>query len=316
MSSGLSSSAAARSNGRRAQPSEQHKAAERRGGIQRPLCDRDREMFELRAAGWTLRQIGERYGISRQRVDEIVRERGGPELPEVIAARRAREAGIIEQRAEEIREWWRAGLSVTTIAERVGLPAARMQRTIDGVLSPMDRAYRNRSIVMRTRTPRYSEEELLAGIRESASRIGRTPTQEQYRVHAQELGLASILTLGKRFGGWQAAVVAAGLEPLSHARGRGSRRIWDKEACWRALERVADQLGNPPRFQSYVVLSTGRADLPSGPTVRNQLGRWIDIVIELSARRNTPAVSPALTDRIRASPSPRPASKPPRDCVR
>jgi hypothetical protein len=33
------------------------------------------------------------------------------------------------------------------------------------------------------------------------------------------------------------------------------------------------------------MLSTGRADLPSGPTVRNQLGRWIDIVIELSARR-------------------------------
>jgi hypothetical protein len=43
-----------------------------------------------------------------------------------------------------------------------------------------------------------------------------------------------------------------------------------------------------------VVLSTGRADLPSGPTVRNQLGRWIDIVIELSARRNSgSALAPA-----------------------
>jgi hypothetical protein len=34
------------------------------------------------------------------------------------------------------------------------------------------------------------------------------------------------------------------------------------------------------------MLSTGRDDLPSGPTVRNQLGRWIDIVIELAARRS------------------------------
>ena len=261
----------------------------RRAGTQRPLSERDREMFELRAAGWTLRQIGERYGISRQRVDEIVRDRGGPELGDVIAARRARETEIIQERSEDIQRWWRAGLPITTIAEQLGLPAARVQRSIDAVLTPMDRAHRNRSIVMRTRTPRYSDEELIDGVKQVATRVGRTPTQEEYRAQAHELGLASILTLGKRFGGWQASVTAAGLEPLQHGRGRGSRRIWDKESCWRALERVADQLGNPPRFQTYVMLSTGRPDLPSGPTVRNQLGRWIDIVIELSARRNRTA---------------------------
>jgi transcriptional regulator with XRE-family HTH domain len=293
MSSWLSSNSEERAGGagaetseRSAETSEQRDAVGRRGGNQRPLSDRDREMCELRTAGWTLRQIGERYGISRQRVDEIVRDRGGPDLSAVIAARRAREADVIEQRAQEIRDWWRAGLPVTTIAQRIGLPAARVHRSIDTVLSPMDRAHRNRSIVMRTRTPRYSEEELTAGMREIAHRIGRTPTQEEYRGHAHELGLASILTLGKRFGSWQAAVVAAGLEPLGHGRGSGSRRTWDKEACWLALERVADQLGNPPRFQTYVRLSTGRPDLPSGPTIRNRLGRWIDIAIELSARRN------------------------------
>jgi transcriptional regulator with XRE-family HTH domain len=260
----------------------------------RALSEREREMLALRAAGWTLREIGERYGISRQRVDEIVRDRGGPELPEVIAARRAREAQIIDQRSREIRQWWRAGLSISAIAEKLDLPAARVHKSIDGVMSPIDRAHRNRSIVMRTRTPRYSEEELSAGVRAVAERIGRTPTQEEYRAVAHELELASILTLAKRFGGWHAAVVAAGLTPLPHGRGRGSRRTWDKDACWRALERVSDQLGNPPRFQSYVLISTGRPDLPSGPTLRNQLGRWIDIVIELSARQSDgPKLAPA-----------------------
>ncbi len=271
-----------RTNGHRADSGNIHNG----GANERALSERDREMFALRASGWTLREIGERYGISRQRVDEIVRDRGGPELPEVIAARRAREAEIIEQRALEIRQWWRAGLSISAIAEKLDLPAARVHKSIDGVLSPIDRAHRNRSIVMRTRTPRYSEEELRGGVRKVAERIGRTPTQEEYRALAQELELASILTLAKRFGGWHAAVVAAGLTPLPHGRGRGSRRTWDKDSCWRALERVSDQLGNPPRFQSYVLISTGRADLPSGPTVRNQLGRWIDIVIELSARQS------------------------------
>jgi len=295
MTSGLTSrSTAPADDGQLAVVGEQSNGNGRRPAAQRPLSDRDREMFELRAAGWTLRRIGERYGISRQRVDEIVRDRGGPGLPDVIAARRAGEAKIMQERSEEIRQWWRAGLPITTIAERLGLPAAPVQRAIDAVLTPMDRAHRNRSIVMRTRTPRYTDEQLLIGVQEVANRIGRTPTQEEYRAYAHELGVASILTLGKRFGGWQGAVMAAGLEPLAHGRGRGSRRIWDTEACWRALERVADELGNPPRFQSYVVLSTGRPDLPSGPTVRNQLGRWIDIVIELSARRNgAAALAPA-----------------------
>src|SRR5580765_8707755 len=105
MSSGHSSSAAAGANGHGAGLD----GKGRRNGSHRPLSDRDREMFELRAASWTLRQIGERYGISRQRVDEIVRDRGGPELPDVIAARRAREAEIMQERSEDIRQWWRAG---------------------------------------------------------------------------------------------------------------------------------------------------------------------------------------------------------------
>jgi Homing endonuclease associated repeat/Sigma-70, region 4 len=259
------------------------------GAEVRSLSARDREMFQLRASGWTLRQIGERYGISRQRVDEIVRERGGPELPEVLAARRAREAEIISEHSREIRRWWRAGLPIGVIARRLGLPTARVHRTIGQVLAPIDRAHRNRAIVTRTRTPRYAEEELIAGVQAVAEQIGRTPTQDEYRAVAQELRLASIITLGKRFGGWQSCVVAAGLTPLPRGRRHGSRRTWDRESCWRALEAVADQLGDPPRFQSYVLLSTGRPDLPSGPTVRNQLGRWIDIVIELAARRSAAA---------------------------
>jgi DNA-binding CsgD family transcriptional regulator len=252
----------------------------------RPLSTREREIFALRASGWTLREIGERYGISRQRVDEIVRDRGGPQLPEVLAARRAHTAEMISERAPEIRQWWRAGVSVGEIARRLGLPTARAHRAIDRVLAPIDRAHRNRAIVTRTRTSRYSRDDLTAGMRAAASRVGRTPTQDEYRGLARELGLASILTLGKRFGGWQEAVVAAGLTPRPRARRQRSRYRWDKQACWKALETVADQLGDPPRFQSYVLLSTGREDLPSGPTVRNQLGRWIDIVIELAARRN------------------------------
>ena len=68
--------------------------------------------------------IGERYGISRQRVDEIVRDRGGPRLDEVIAARRARQTEVIDARSDEIRAWWRDGEAIEAIAERLDLPVA------------------------------------------------------------------------------------------------------------------------------------------------------------------------------------------------
>jgi hypothetical protein len=219
-------------------------------------------------------------------VDEIVRDRGGPQLDQVIAARRARQAEVIDVRSDEIRAWWREGEPIETIAERLDLPVACVQRSIGDVINPLDRAHRNRAIVTRTRTRRYTDEELLAGIRTVAQQLGHTPTQEEYRGQIHQLGLASILTLAKRFGGWPESLVAAGLTPLPRARAHTARRRWDSEACWQALESVADQLGDPPRFQTYVMLSTGRDDLPSGPTVRNQLGRWIDIVIELASRRS------------------------------
>lgn len=193
---------------------------------------------------------------------------------------------MIDARSDEIRAWWRDGEAIEAIAERLDLPVACVQRSIGQVLDPLDRAHRNRAIVTRTRSRRYTDEELLDGIRAVARQLGRAPTQEEYRSKTHELGLASILTLAKRFGGWQQSLVAAGLTPLPRARTFTTRRKWDADACWQALEAVAHQLGDPPRFQTYVMLSTGRDDLPSGPTVRNQLGRWIDIVIELAARRS------------------------------
>ncbi len=198
------------------------------GGRSRPLSQREREIFELRASGWTLREIGERYGISRQRVDEIVRDRGGPQLDEVIAARRARQTEVIDARSDEIRAWWRDGEAIETIAERLDLPVACVQRSIGQVLDPLDRAHRNRAIVTRTRSRRYADEELLDGIRAVARQVGRAPTQEEYRSQTHELGLASILTLAKRFGGWQQSLVEAGLTPLPRARTVATRRKWDR----------------------------------------------------------------------------------------
>jgi hypothetical protein len=57
---------------------------------------------------------------------------------------------------------------------------------------------------------------------------------------------------------------------------------WHIAACWRALQSVVDQLGDPPRYSRYAELAAVREDLPSPPTLTARLGRWSGIAAALA----------------------------------
>jgi DNA-binding CsgD family transcriptional regulator len=250
-----------------------------------PLSARDREMFELRASGWTLAQIGERFGITRQRVDEILRDKGGPRAAESVAARRAREAALVRQRSEEILRRWRAGLDAEEIARQLGFTFAAVKEVIDDEASGFDKAARSHALSSRTTRMKYSDRDLIDGLRKAAKIFGHAPSEPEYDSVARDLGAASVQTIIGRLGGWSQAAAAAGLQPNSATRA-SHRKTWDDEACWTALESVADRLGDPPRYRVYEELALGRPDLPSGATIRKRLGRWTDVALELIARRD------------------------------
>ncbi len=248
------------------------------------LSARDLEILELRAAGLTLAEIGRRFGISRQRVAEIIRERGGPPAAEAIAARQARKAELLEQHSQEILERWRAGAAADEIARHLGLTVPAVKTVIDRAASSLDQAARARAISTRTSRLKYSDKDLIAGVLKAARKLGHTPSEPEYARLARDLGIPSVQTIIKRLGSWGQAARAAGLQPNPPTR-RDHRKKWDEEACWRALESVADELGDPPRYHQYEKLSASRPDLPSGATVRKQLGSWIEVALELTARR-------------------------------
>ena len=82
---------------------------------------------------------------------------------------------------------------------------------------------------------RYSDDQILAELRSSAERLGRSPTMKEFaadagsHVHPQ--------TVIEHFGTWNAAKRAAGLVP---------RRFVTREELLEVLRRVGEELGRPP----------------------------------------------------------------------
>jgi hypothetical protein len=106
----------------------------------------------------------------------------------------------------------------------------------------------------------YGKDRLIAELRGLAARIGHTPT----RVEADAApGFPCYKTYVRRFGGWDAALEAAGLAL--------NRRVvrYDREAPLEALQGLATQLGRAPMHRELP-----ERGLPCAPTYARYFGIW------------------------------------------
>jgi AraC-like DNA-binding protein len=241
---------------------------------------RDRRMLELREAGWLIVEISREVGISPDWVAQIIEHAGGVERERWLQARAELHLRRAQARSDEILARFRAGERPPRVAKQLGLNQQAVWRIVREVGSDADRTARAWALADRHQ-PRFSDSELLDGLVLVARRLRHVPSDAEYDRAAAELGLASSTTLCQRFDGLQTALQAAGLQ--AQPQRRWSR--WDAEACWRALESVADQLGDPPRYRRYQALARQSDELPSGGVVRNRLGLWSQIAAELTRRR-------------------------------
>lgn len=105
---------------------------------------------------------------------------------------------------------------------------------------------------------RLSTDELIVELERLASTLGRTPRMCDMR----EVGRYSRSVYRRRFGSWNDALAAAGLEP-------NSRNNLSSEQLLQELERVASTLGEPPTKDEFD--RTGRF---CSATYVNRFGSW------------------------------------------
>lgn len=244
---------------------------------------RVRRMQALREQGWSLDEVGLRFGVSRERVRQIMRAHGGPAPEDIAGARRRRAEAQAEARIDELLERWRAGQPTRVAASELGLQAAACRSTIQRFATDADRAARKASVAGARCVQTYSDRDIILALVSVSTRVGRVPSAKEYAVHARELSYPSLPTVLNRMGGWTNALRASGLDPVT-TPARARKRRWTDDACWKALRKVVRELGEIPSVLAYERHAAGRSELPSSATLRNRIGRWSSITTQLAAR--------------------------------
>ena len=162
-------------------------------------------MRALYAGGATLEEVGARFGLSRERVRQILQEAGikTRSIGETSALRRDR---LLRERGDEIRAAFSELKDIDAVARRLEVPRALVREVVARSFPASERKSR--------RSPMYSSEELIACLKEAGAAPGRLTTGKYAKyAEGRQLGdgrpWPSFQTLAKRFGTWRRALAEA-----------------------------------------------------------------------------------------------------------
>jgi DNA-binding CsgD family transcriptional regulator len=240
--------------------------------------ERALDIVARRMRGDTLSEVAAAHGISRERVRQILRGHG-VDANAALSARHATLLAGAEARREEILRAYRRGDRPEQIAREVDIASSAVRALLDTAITPADRAHR-RANRHKGGAQQFSDEDLIAAVREVADRYGRTPTTTEYSRAAAGGMLPSLPLIHNRLG-WRETVARAGLTPRGSLR-REYHQRWTPEACRHALRRIVVETGEVPTVAQYETLAQLDDTLPSSATVRNRLGRWSTVTADLA----------------------------------
>lgn len=230
-------------------------------------------MIEARLHGLTLDQIGELFGVTRERVRQILNKNGGPTAAQVRQLRLASEAMRAEEVADDIRETLRVLGPLT--ADEVGVLTSL---TMDEVRRHWPADVEHMRIRPRTSVLAWSDSDILQAIREaSIYEFPLTANAYAELVRLGEVPGPSLPRIGQRFGSWVAACEAAGVEHGQPPRTNYQSRWTDDDLLTYARSYFLD----PDVSDSAGAYGAWRRDkapeAPSSMTLRNRLGTWAEI---------------------------------------
>ena len=256
-----------------------------------PLPPRTLDAVRRYVAGDTLDEIGATQHVTRERVRQIINSSPWS-VPQLKDARRAYVTHRTDVLTTRLREWSRAN-PTEPLDVAAGLfqideaqAAALLGRQARGHRDDKPRAY-----------SRHSDEQILSDIRRCFADTGKV-TAAAFSAWAREHNVPGSQTAAMRFGGWSAAVGAAGIRGNAKVE-RESR--FDDDDLWAALVEVLRSNPSATARDADEALKS-RRELPSFALIRQRIGLpWSQMRAEVRALLNgTSDGDPQWVNRVLA----------------
>lgn len=234
---------------------------------------RDRAILEEYLSGDSLALIGDRYGISRERVRQVLAEFGvkGRNPADAARVRNTRLASLHHDRI--VAEFERVGTIAGTAARLAGeVPGVVVRHVLEGRTE--------------TRRPRdyhrqFSDTSILNAIRRAdSSGANTTAKYTVWRGTPEGHGAPSIPLVVMRFGSWAKARQYAGLNVTRQST--GNRRSFSDDDITTAVERflsACTATGRRPSARAYDNWAATVGNVPRLSTIRIRTNRaWTSLV--------------------------------------
>lgn len=239
---------------------------------------REQLMIQLREEGASLRAIGEKFGVTHERVRQILSKNGGPTRAEVRAKRAQRAVEQAHARRQIVDDAVRPALlangamSVQELSQATGTAETDLAEFWPQDLEHLRIWPAGRS------DQTWSDEAIFAAIREAA--LYEFPlTAKAYAelVRVGQVQGPSLPRVHQRFGGWAAACVEAGVEHGQTPRASYNSRWTDEELIAFARDYFLDPAwpNSAHRFDEW--RSVNAVEAPSFQTLRNRFGTWSNV---------------------------------------
>jgi hypothetical protein len=226
----------------------------------------------MRLSGATLDDIGRSFGITRERVRQVVARLGGVDRDMVRDARR-QTRGAEDARLRD-RAFAVAATGLARSHAELAVIAASDEETIRRVGGRQLSAYLG---VAKRKTIKWSEEDIFEALRRAATYewpLSRGGYQQL--VNEGEIVGPSAARIEQLYG-WGAACERAGVES-PRREGRGYQSVWTDDDIWHYAREYILSTGPAATFSGYDAWRVEHAQgAPSGGVLRGRLGEWAGI---------------------------------------
>lgn len=228
---------------------------------------RNRAIVAMAKTGMTYEEIGSTFGVTRERVRQILNKAGITGSTTRGARATAKREALAADR-ERILEWAKQnpGLGACDAEAALDLQGGRVCEALGGEVSKVFVRPRPHSWV------RYSDQDITESLRNAAIVQGEPMSKVAYDEYTAVFGGPSGVLVSKRFGTWKGACTAAGLD-VNSLPGNRNRR-WGQGQLVDVLLDYFNSACARGSYDDYCRWARETTGMPSGPTVRNRFGSW------------------------------------------